>query len=69
MVLTKPRLLCGKGGHYTMDELLEIYSRCRDNEDVGIIMCDFCAMDYAHAEWLINELEIERDKRGYRNSV
>ena len=58
-----PRLLCGRGGHYTMDELLEIYSGCRDSEDVGIIMCDFACIDYSNADWLINELEIERDKR------
>lgn len=60
---TKPHLLCGQSGHYTMSELLEIYSHCRGSEDAGIVMCDFTCLDYIHADWLINELEKERDKR------
>lgn len=63
VALPPPKLPCGKGGHYTLDELLDIYDGCRDSEDVGIIMCDFTCMNYAHAEWLINELEVERAKR------
>lgn len=46
-----------------MDELLDLYSICRDNPEAGIVMCDFCTIEHEHAEWIIEQLETERTKR------
>lgn len=62
----KPKIPCDSD-HYTMDELLTFYQRCKNNnlpEEVEEIMCGLADVDPKHGQWLIEELETEKMKRG-----
>ena len=61
----KPRIPTDKG-HYTIDELLDFYSRCRHNtaEEIEEIMCGLADVNPEYGSWLIEELEKEKLKRG-----
>ena len=52
--------------HYTMDELLGFYKKCQHNlpEEVEEIMCGLADVNPKHGQWLIEELEYEKKKRG-----